>query len=135
MTRLKIKPPLIKIGTNTKIPFQSSFFDTLVSINTIHYNSGNEIHKAIIEFKRVLKKNGVLYLETLGKNHFGFGKKISNLMYKSNIKDFRKSHIFGFFDNKLHLKKFLKKYFNKVEICERSEKSLVDLHWYIAICK
>ena len=134
LKRLKIKPPLIKIGTNTNIPFRSSFFDTLVSINTLHYNSGYEIHEAIIEFKRVLKNGGVLYLETVGKNHFAFGKKINNLMYKSNIKDFRKNHIYGFFDNKLHLKKFLKNYFNKVEICERSEYSKINLHWYIAIC-
>ena len=135
LKRLRIKPPLIKIGTNTKIPFKSRFFDTLVSINTIHYNSGSEIHEAIMEFKRILKKGGVLYLETMGKNHFAFGKKIGNLLYKSNLKDFRKNHTFGFFDDNLHLKKFLKHYFNKVEICERSEKSKVNLHWYVAICK
>ena len=135
LKRLRIKPPLIKIGTNTKIPFKSKFFDTLVSINTIHYDSGDDVHKAIIEYKRVLKNDGVLYLETDGKNHFCIGKKIGNLRYKSNLKDFRKNHTFGFFDDKLHLKKFLKHYFNKVEICERSEKSKVNLHWYVAICK
>lgn len=135
LRRLKIKLPLIKIGTNTKIPFQRNFFDTLVSINTIHYCSGSEIHEAIMEFKRVLKKNGVLYLETVGKNHYAFGKKISNLKYKSKLKDFRKNHTFGFFDDKLHLKRFLKNYFNKVEICERTEKSIVNLHFYVAICK
>lgn len=135
LKRLGIKPPLIKIGTNTKIPFKSKFFDTLVSINSIHYNSGSEIHEAIMEFKRVLKNGGVLYLETVGKNHLAVGKKISNLKYKSNLKDFRKKHTFGFFDDKLHLKKFLKYYFNKVEICERSEKSKLNLHWYVAICK
>ena len=135
LKRLRIKPPLIKIGTNTKIPFKSRFFDTLVSINTIHYNSGGEVHEAIKEFKRVLKNGGVLYLETVGKNHFAFGKKISNLLYNSNLKDFRKNHTFGFFDDKLHLKKFLKHYFNKVEIFERSEKSKINLHFYVAICK
>jgi SAM-dependent methyltransferase len=135
LKRLKIKPPLIKIGLNTKIPFQSNFFDTLVSINTIHYNYGSEIHDAIMEFKRVLKKNGVLYLETAGKNHFRIGKKINNLEYKSKFKSFRKNHTFGFFDDKLHLKKFLKNYFNKVEICERIEKSKINLNWYVAICK
>ena len=135
LKRLKIKPPIIKIGSNTKIPFKTNFFDTLVSINTLHYNSGNEIDEAIIEFKRVLKKSGVLYLETLGKNHLGFGKKISNLLYKSKIKDFRRNHNFGFFDDKLHLNKFLKNYFKKVEIYERSEISKINLHWYVAICK
>ena len=58
LKRLKIKTPLIKIGTNTDIPFKSKFFNTLVSINTIHYNSGNEIHKALMEYKRVKKRGG-----------------------------------------------------------------------------
>ena len=135
LKRLKIKPPLIKIGTNTKIPFKNKFFDTLVSINTLHYDSGDDVHKAIIEFKRVLKNDGVLYLQTDGKEHFCVGKKIGNLRYKSKLKDFRKNNIFGFFDNSSHLKRFLKRYFRKVEIFEKYEKSKINLHWYIAICK
>jgi len=135
LKRLRVKPPLIKIGTNTKIPFKNNFFDTLVTMNTIHYNSGDEVHTALQEYKRVLKKNGVLYLETLGKNSIFFGKKISNLSYRSNLKDFRKNHTFGFFDNTLHLKRTLKRYFNKVEIFERTEKTKINLHFYVAICK
>jgi len=135
LKRLKVKPVKIKIGTNTEIPFKNDFFDTLVSINTIHYNYGTEITRAILEYKRVLKKDGILYMETVGKNHFAVGKKIRDLCYKSNFKDFRKNHTFGYFDNKLHLKKFLKSYFSKVEVFERSEKTKINLHWYIAICK
>ncbi len=135
LKRLKIKSPPIKIGTNTQIPFKSKFFDTLVSINTIHYNSGNEVYDALEEYKRVLKKGGVLYLETIGKDHFCSGKKIKDLCYKSNLRDFRKKHTFGFFDTKLHLKKILKHYFNEVEILERYEKTKINLHFYIAICK
>tara|TARA_Y100000992_G_scaffold140404_1_gene93127 strand:+ start:683 stop:1342 length:660 start_codon:yes stop_codon:yes gene_type:complete len=135
LKRLNVKIPTIKIGTNTDIPFKKNFLDTLVSINTIHYNSGNEIHKALLEFKRVLKRGGVLYLETIGNKHFAFGKKIKNLSYKSNLKDFRKNHIFGFFDNKLHLKKILQRYFKTVEIFEKNEKTKINLHFYIAVCK
>ncbi len=135
LKRLKVKIPTIKIGTNNNIPFKKNFFDTLVSINTIHYNSGNEVHEAFLEFKRVLKKGGVLYLETLGNKHFAFGKKIKDLSYKSNLKDFRKNHIFGFFNNGLHLKKILKQYFNSVEIFEKNEKTRTNLHFYIAVCK
>lgn len=135
LKRLKIKTPIIKIGTNTKIPFKNNFFDTLVSINTIHYNSGDEILKALLEYKRVLKKSGILYLETPGKNHFAFGKKIGNLSYKSNLKDFRKNHKFGFFDSAAHLKKILKNYFKSVKIFERHEKTKINLHFYVAICK
>lgn len=135
LKRLKVRPPTIKIGTNTKIPFKNKFFNTLVSINTIHYNSGEEVHKALQEYKRVLKNDGVLYLETLGKNHFAFGKKIGKFLYKSNLKDFRKNHTFGFFDNSTHLKKTLKRYFNRVEIFEKNEKTKVNLHFYVAVCK
>ena len=135
LKRLKIKPPLIKIGTNLKIPFKNKFFDTLVSINTIHYNFGDDLDKAIIEYKRVLKNDGVLYLQTDGKDHFCIGKKIGNLRYKSTLKDFRSNYIFGFFDNISHFKYFLKGHFRKVEIFEKSEKTKINLHWYIAICK
>jgi SAM-dependent methyltransferase len=135
LKRLKIKPPLIKIGTNTQIPFKKNFFDTLVSVNTIHYNSGNDIHRALCEYRRVLKKDGVLYLETAGKKHFARGKRVGILSYKTKLKDFRKNHIFGYFDNKLHLKKILKSYFDNVEIFEKFEKTNVNLHFYIAVCK
>jgi SAM-dependent methyltransferase len=135
LKRLKIKIPIIKIGTNTNIPFRNKFFDTLVSINTIHYNSGNQIFEALREYKRVLKKGGVLYLETVGNKHFAFGKRIGDFTYKSNLKDFRKNHTFGFFDNSLHLKKVLKYYFKKVYVFEKKEISKINLHWYVAICR
>ena len=41
----------------------------------------------------------------------------------------------GFFDNKMHLKKILKRYFSKVEIFEKYEKTKINLHFYVAICK
>lgn len=137
LKRLKIKPPLIKVGHNLDLPFKKNFFDTLVSINTIHYSSGNEINYALKEYKRVLKKKGVLYLETVGKNHFAKigGKKLGYLSYKSNLKDFRKNHIFGYFENKFQLKKILKKHFKEVEIFERIEATKINFHFYIAICK
>lgn len=137
LERLKTKPPIIKVGTNINLPFEKKKFNTLVSINTLHYNSGNQIYKALQEYNRVLKKGGVLYLETVGKNHFAkkLSKKIKNLCYKSKLKDFRKNHIFGYFENKIHLKKILKRYFNKVEIFEKYEMTKINLHSYVAICK
>lgn len=136
LKRLGIKPPTIKLGNNLKLPFKNSYFDTLVSINTIHYSSGIEISNSLTEFKRVLKKGGVLYLETAGKNHFARkgANKIGYFSYKSNLKDFRKHHAFGYFDNKQHLKKFLKNSFNKVDVFERYEFTKLDLHFYVAIC-
>ena len=42
----------------------------------------------------------------------------------------------GFFDNKIKLKKKLKKFFSKVQINERSEVyDDIKLYWYFAVCK
>lgn len=137
LKRLKIKIPDIKLGNNLLLPFDNQKFDTLVSINTIHYSSGQEIHKALSEYKRVLKPGGILYLETVGDKHFAKmnAKKISTLSYKSNLKDFRKNHIFGYFDSKDHLKKIMKRYFKEVELFERFEIMKNNLHFYVVVCR
>lgn len=61
LKRLGYRPPPIYIGDNLNIPFKDNFFDCLVSINTIHYNSGKDLFLALSEFVRVLKKNWLCY--------------------------------------------------------------------------
>tara|TARA_B100001057_G_scaffold467512_2_gene525732 strand:- start:118 stop:813 length:696 start_codon:yes stop_codon:yes gene_type:complete len=136
LKRLGYKIPEIKIGHNTKIPYPDNFFDCLISINTIHYSSGKDIDLALKEYKRVLKKGSIVYIETSGPKHFNRDSslKISSLKWKSKLKDFRKNFIFGFFSSKKHFKETLKKNFSKVEIFERSEYSNLDLHFYIGVC-
>jgi cyclopropane fatty-acyl-phospholipid synthase-like methyltransferase len=65
LKRLGYKFNQISLGNNLQIPHKSNFFDALVSINTLHYSAKNEIPSALNEFKRVLKTNGILYLETV----------------------------------------------------------------------
>lgn len=137
LKRLGYRPPPIYIGDNLNIPFKDNFFDCLVSINTIHYNSGKDLFLALSEFVRVLKKKtGFAIIETVGNKHFAFqnGKKISQYKYKSGIKDFRKNKIFGYFSTKNEFKNFLNKFFRKVEVYERVEFSKIKLHFLIAVC-
>lgn len=136
LLRLGYKIPKILIGNNCNIPFKNNSFDCLVSINTIHYNYGDDILLALKEFKRVLKKNGVVIIETSGPEHFNRAqsKKIKNLEWIWNSKDFRKGEKFGFFDDKISFSNTLKKVFSKVDVFERTEFSKVKLHFYFAVC-
>ncbi len=128
----------IKIGNNTEIPFKSNFFDLFVSINTIHYSSGEEINKTLKEYSRLIKKNGIALIETPSEKHdvITNSKKINDNLWLWKWGGFRNNQLMGFFDSKTKLKKKLKKYFSKVEILERSEiYNKINLNWYFAVCK
>lgn len=118
---------IIKLGTNRNLPFKNNFFDIILSINTIHYEKNMEdMEKAIIEFKRVLKKNGILFIRTVAPDHFF--KKKKTLRIKKNIykcidkREIRYGQNFTYFENKLQLNNFLKKHFKVFEIGEVYEK-------------
>jgi ubiquinone/menaquinone biosynthesis C-methylase UbiE len=136
LKRLGYKIPEIKLGHNTKIPYPDNFFDCLVSINTIHYSSGNDIDKALKEYKRVLKKKSLVYIETSGHRHYSrrMSTKIEKLKWKWKSEDFRNNFIFGFFSSKNQFRKTLKKNFSSVEVFERSEFSKKNLHFYVGLC-
>ena len=139
LKRMKYRVPEIKIGHNTKIPYQNNFFDCLVSINTLHYSSGNEVNKALEEYKRVLKKGSLVYIETSGPKHFSHksSKRLGPLKWirKTKVKDFRNnSHIFGYFSNKKQFQNILKNNFSKVEVYERYELSKISLNFFVGIC-
>ena len=52
LNRFKLKPPLIKIGTNENLKFKKNFFNLLVSINTIHYSYKNNLITVKAYFQR-----------------------------------------------------------------------------------
>lgn len=70
LLRLRYDLPVINIGHNTKSNFPSKQFDLLVSINTIHYSSGENSQKALNKFCRVLKPTSWAVIETPGIEHF-----------------------------------------------------------------
>ncbi len=139
LKRMGYKIPEIKIGHNTNIPYPDNFFDCLVSINTIHYSSGNDVIKALKEYKRVLKKGSLIYIETSGPKHFSHktSEKIGNLKWirKTKSKDFRNnSYLFGYFSNKKQFQNVLEKNFSKVQVFERFELSKISLNFFIGVC-
>ena len=109
---------IIKFGTNKKIPFKDDFFNILLSINVLHYEkSENDIKKSILEYKRVLKKNGTLIIFTVGPNHqiYKKAKVIGNHRYEIKNWDFRNNSQYFYFDNERYLKFYSSKFFKNIE--------------------
>ncbi len=49
----------IKVGHNRSIPFKNNFFDLLIT-NTLHYEENlKNVHKALEEYSRVIKKKNI----------------------------------------------------------------------------
>jgi len=138
LTRLQYDIPNLAIGDNTNLDYKSNAFDLLVSINTIHYSSGENSQKAIAEFYRVLKPNGWAVIETPGNEHFAVKQSIRNdvLRYEWHAGGFREGEEFGFFDSIEHFKTSLLEVFSEVQICRRLETfPEVTLEFWMAICK
>ena len=81
----KFKNTKFFIGHNRELPFKDNFFDLIISVNSIHYETNlDDILSALGEFKRVLKNNGILYLSTVGNKHIikTKSKNIGNNVFK-----------------------------------------------------
>lgn len=113
-----------KVGENTKLPYEDETFDILVTINTLHYSSGEGSRNAIKEWRRVLKPGGILYVETVGPEHFVriASTRKAELIWIWGYADFRKGQEFGFFDSEDHFKVELQKVFKLVQTGSRKEK-------------
>lgn len=129
----------IKKGFNTALPFNDETFDILLSINVIHYESSEEdIKKAFQEYRRVLKKNGILFLSTTGDNHEikRKAKLVGNSLYTIQNHDFRDGTTMFFFDNPKYLEKFLNPHFYDIEIGKVGEYfPKLQYEYFIAVCK
>lgn len=87
----------VVVGENLKLPFDDELFDVLVSINTLHYSIGTEIEKVLLEWKRVLKPGGIIFLESVGPDHFvrEASERVELLNWLWGHDDFRKGQNFG----------------------------------------
>lgn len=63
----------IRLGDMTKLDFSDEFFDFVYSYNSIFHMKKKEIEKAIIEMKRVLKPNGLMFINFLSIDDFRCG--------------------------------------------------------------
>ena len=114
----------IRPGTNRDIPFQSNFFDLVLSINVIQYEkSEKNIIQSLKEYKRVLKKNGSFIIITVGPKHFSYDhvEIIAPHIYQLKNWHFIKKQTFFHFDNVKHLEFYLKKHFKNLEFGQAYE--------------
>jgi len=138
LNRFKLKPPLIKIGTNENLKFKKNFFNLLVSINTIHYSYKNNLINAVKEYSRVLKNGGIAIIETPTREHSTVknSKFISDFHYKWGPSGFRKSSDMGFISDLDKFKKILKKYFRNIEINYKIEEyKKFKISNYVFVCR
>jgi len=126
-------------GTNRSLPFPDNYFDLVLSVNTLHYESSNEhIMDALSEFRRVLKAGGALFISTVGPDH--------EIYRRSRLVDehinliqnfgFRSGEKFFFFDNERYLDHYLSKIFVDVETGKVTEKLMtLQLDFLIAAAR
>ena len=92
LKELKIKA-ILKVGSNTEIPFKSNFFDFLISWDVIHYEKSIPSYKkSINEYLRVLKPGGRLILSAMAPQSSMFLKSErinDNFIICKNKKDIR----------------------------------------------
>lgn len=126
-----------KVGNNRSLPYPDDFFDILISNNVIHYESSEEnILKAFLEYKRVLKKGGTLFLMTVGPEHtiYKRAKYLGEQRNQISDFDFRNGEIYFYFDNERKLKFYTEKFFNQVEVGRVTERfTKLDLDFLISV--
>lgn len=105
----------IRVGFNTKLPFEDDFFDYLVSWNVVHYaDNEEELKKTTAEYARVLKPGGRIFLSTTGPQHMILkdAEVIGSHLYQIGRKDdFRKGQVFFYFDNEYYLHFYFRPHF------------------------
>ncbi len=133
--------PILKAGTNEKIPFKDSFFDYLLSWNSCYYmgkNSNFELH--VKEMARVLKKNGYLVVSVPKKTCFIFkdSKKVGkNLMLIQNDPfKIRNGERLWIFKNQKELRDTFSKYFHNFVFASVEDDCFgYEYHWDLMVCQ
>jgi SAM-dependent methyltransferase len=108
----------VQLGSNRSLPFADDSFDLLVSVNTIHYDSGDDVVAGLREFRRVLRTGGIAFVETAGGQHFirNGADRLATLRFRPRFGDFRDGGVYGLFDDLDHFGETLKSVFAEVEM-------------------
>jgi ubiquinone/menaquinone biosynthesis C-methylase UbiE len=128
-----------KVWHNRSLPYPDNYFDLLLSIGTIHYESSEDLMmEALSEFNRVLKPGGATCIMTTGQDHelYKRAEVLGKHRYKIANFDFRDGNTFFFFDTEKYFEYFLKKCFNHVEtgrVPEQMMNFTIDQYISIAI--
>jgi len=125
-------------GQNRALPYPSAYFDLLLSVATIHYESTQEnVIAALREFRRVTKPGGRVYIATVGPNHKiqSRAEVLGDHRYLIRNYDFRNGQEFFFFDNERYFEYYLKKVFDQVEVGRVTENLFsMTVDHMIALC-
>lgn len=126
-------------GSNRALPYPDDYFDLILSVNTLHYESTEKnVLDALAEFRRVLKVGGAVYISTVGPDHEIYRRSKLIDQHINLIQDFgfRNGEKFFFFDNERYLKYYLSKYFADVETGKVTEKLMtLPLDFLVAIAR
>lgn len=126
-------------GHNRSLPYDDDYFDYVISINAIHYeNSEKDIIDALKEHKRVLKKNGLFVLYTVGPEHsiYKKAKFLGNNLFQIRDFDFRDGQTYFYFSNQKNLEYYLEPLFSEVEYGRITENLMnKPLDFLIAVAK
>jgi ubiquinone/menaquinone biosynthesis C-methylase UbiE len=105
-------------GENRDLPFPDDKFDLLLSINVLHYETNEEDYRqGLREYARVLKDDGVLFLETLGSETEAYQEAeiVGPHQFRRQNVDFRDDWEMFYVSNEKYLKNFMSDYFGAVE--------------------
>lgn len=108
----------VREGSNRSLPFESDFFDLVLSINVIHYEGQLDFFQsALNEYKRVLKNNGHLVMLTVGPEHtiIQRAKREGPYRYRIQDYDFRDGTFFYCFEKLENLRQCVSETFSRVE--------------------
>ena len=116
---------IVKVGFNTKLPFESDKFDVLLSLATIHYEESiSDVDSALKEMCRVVKDGGHALIQTVAPQHdiFTNSVKIGKNLYQLDMKnDLRHGQKFIFFEKNEDFIAIAEKYFSSVEVARATE--------------
>lgn len=106
-------------GSNRALPYPDGYFDLLLSVATIHYESNEaNVLSALHEFRRVTKPDGRIYIATVGPSHEiqQRAEVLGQHRYRIRDYDFRNGQEFFFFDNERYFSHYCTQVFNNVEV-------------------
>lgn len=73
LKKQKLESYLVKCDM-CSLPYIDSYFDAVISLHTIYHQKLRGIQKTISEIKRVLKKQGLVFINFLSKRTYSYGK-------------------------------------------------------------
>jgi SAM-dependent methyltransferase len=131
----------IKTGTNDKLPFDTNFFDFLLSWNSCYYMGNNldfDIH--VKEMARILKNDGYLIMSIPKKTNFIFknSEKLKNgyRIIKNDPFNIRNGEVLRIFEDSRDIENTFSLYFKNFVFASIHDDCFgYDYHWHIVICR